>query len=325
MTPARDTFFLLIYGDQVQVWNEADTQFDAFYATDQVLGIQYLTHYREDLLLFGWQNDGTANLYRLDTIAPPKLRHIARLPGHTGQQQTAGFGSANLNPTPWALYNDEFYFSPGARIEPSNAFHSLPIYRFNGSRVEHVDTVPGPWEPQTYGLVNWRDRLLLYIIKSTDQRLYVLHRGEFVPFLTNTYALSALADLYSLAGHLLLVSRAGGNEGLRLTQHLATDSVFTSSWLDMGHPASQKHLSRLACIVDGATTDFQVKIEYRTEAGSWTEATDQDNVRHVDVDDLGVTFYLLQIRITFTEDISPPTYPDVTLESLAATYSYGVR
>jgi hypothetical protein len=93
----------------------------------------------------------------------------------------------------------------------------------------------------------------------------------------------------------------------------------------MGHPASQKHLSRLACVVSNPAADFKVKIEYRTETGSWTEATEQANARHVDIGNLAVTFYLLQIRITFTEEIDPLTYPDVTLESLAATYSYGVR
>jgi hypothetical protein len=93
----------------------------------------------------------------------------------------------------------------------------------------------------------------------------------------------------------------------------------------MGHPASQKHLSRLACLVDGATADFNVKIEYRTEGGSWTEAVETDDARYVSAGDLGITFYLLQIRITFTEDIDPKTYPQVYLESLAATYSLGVR
>jgi hypothetical protein len=93
----------------------------------------------------------------------------------------------------------------------------------------------------------------------------------------------------------------------------------------MGHLASQKHLSRLAAIVDNPLADFKVKIEYRTEAGSWKEAVEQANARYISAGNLGVTFYLLQIRVTFTDEISPPTYPQVRLESLAATYGYGVR
>ena len=122
-----------------------------------------------------------------------------------------------------------------------------------------------------------------------------------------------------------MVTTEGGSDGIQLTRYRAASATFTSSWLDMGHPAGQKHLSRLACIIDNPQAGFQVKIEYRTEAGAWTEAVEEANSRHVAAGNLGVTFTLLQIRITFTDAISPPTYPQVCLESLAATYSYGVR
>lgn len=40
---------------------------------------------------------------------------------------------------------------------------------------------------------------------------------------------------------------------------------------------------------------------------------------------LGVAFYLVQIRITLTEGISPLISPEAWLRSLAGTHSYRVR
>ncbi|MFW6116775.1 MAG: hypothetical protein ACOC6F_03520, partial [bacterium] len=105
------------------------------------------------------------------------------------------------------------------------------------------------------------------------------------------------------------------------------DNVFTSAWLDMGHATAVKYLSRLSAVVSGQAADLEVKIEYRTElngtTSSWTTAAEADNQRHVSADDIGARYHLLQIRVTFTDETS--TDPDTRLESIAATYSHGVK
>ncbi len=320
--PVRDTLYMITDTDEVFRYNTDSGTFVSLYDTWLQLGGTFLCHYRHSLLLLGYDNDGSLALYQIDELPPADIREIARLEPHTGQRKPDDAGAQWA--TPWALYHDELYFSPGAWISPDDAFESIPIYRYTGSSIELIDTVEGNVTPHAWGLVQWRDRLLLYLLDDGDQRIYLLHNDRFVQVLDAAYTLPSLSDLYSVGGHLALVTTDSGNDGVLLTRRPATTQTFTSSWLDMNHPASQKRLVRLAAIVSDAIQDFKVKIEYRTESGSWTQAVEEDNARHVDAGNLGVDFYMLQIRITFTEDISPRTYPDVTLESIAATYSYGV-
>jgi hypothetical protein len=320
---ARDTIYLITTSDEILRWNTSSGTFETFYDTWLQIGGEFLCHYRNDFILVAYENDGACILYRIDDLPPAELREVARLHPHTAALLPDDAGAQWA--TPWALYHDDLYFSPGAWISPDDGFEQLPIYRYTGSRVELVDTIDGDVTPHAWGLTEWRDRLLFYLLDDGDQRIYVLHNDRFVKFLDTAYTMPAESDLYSVGGELAMITTAGGSDGVQLTRYKAATATFTSSWLDMGHLASQKHLSRLAAIVDNPLADFKVKIEYRTEAGSWKEAVEQANARYISAGNLGVTFYLLQIRVTFTDEISPPTYPQVRLESLAATYGYGVR
>jgi len=322
LVPARDTIYLITTSDEILRWNTASGTFETFYDAWLQLGGELLCHYHDDFILVAYENDGSCVLYRIDDLPPAELREIARLRPHPG----ALIGSdANAQwATPWALHNDDLYFSPGAWITPDDPFEQVPIHRYTGSRVELVDVVDGAVTPQAWGLTPWRDRLLLYLLDDGDQRIYALHNDRFVQFLDSAYTLPAESDLYSVGGELAMVTTQGGSDAIQLTRYRAASATFTSSWLDVGHPASQKHLSRLAATIDNPQADLKVKIEYRTEAGAWTEAVEEANSRHIAAGNLGVTFCLLQIRVTFTDEISPATYPQVRLESLAATYSYGV-
>lgn len=162
--------------------------------------------------------------------------------------------------------------------------------------------------------------MLLYFINNTDQRIYVYHGGEFVQVLDGDQDTADWFDLYALGGELWLSTLDGPTEGWTLLDAYE-NPVFTSSWLDMDRPTVRKHLSHLACVVSDAKADFKVKIEYRTESGAWTTAVETENSRHVVATDIGLDFYLLQLRVTFTDDSGNDE--DVKLESIAATYSYG--
>jgi hypothetical protein len=318
--PVRDTIYLITDTDEILWYNSGSGSFESVLDPWLTLDGQFVCHYRNDLLLLGYHKDGSLSIYRIDELPPADLRQIDRLEPHTGQLEP---DDANAQwATPWALYHDNLYFSPGAWITPDDAFDEIPVYRFDGAKVQLIDVVEAPITPHAWGLVKWKERLLLYLLDDGDQRVYVLHGGRFTQYLSTTYTLPALADLYSVGGHLLMLTEQDSSDAFAITRRPATTNVFTSSWLDMNHPASKKHLSRLACVVSDDVEDFNVKIEYRTEGGSWTQAVQEDNARHVDAGNLGVEFYMLQIRITFTDGTG--NYEDISLESLAATYSYGV-
>jgi hypothetical protein len=321
--PCRDTVHIITSTDEVLRWNDDTSTFESYYSNWLKMNNRFFTWYRDEIVFLGFHIDGSLCIYSVDQTPPVQLSQLARLPGST-YEITPDTNNGRWG-TPWALYDGHIYFSPGAWLSPDSTFEKIPVYRYTGAKVEHVDTVDVPVSPYAWGLTTWQERLILYFIGDSDQRIYVLHRGRFVQVIDTAYPVSNDADLYAAGSYLvMLCDDDSANAGLRLTRNKA-DGVFTSSWVDMGHPASQKHLSRLSCQVGNPTADFKVKIEYRTEDGAWTEAVETDDARYVSAGNLGVTFYLLQIRVTFTEEIDPKTYPDVTLESVAATYSYGVR
>jgi hypothetical protein len=319
--PVLDKLWLIDDTGAIHTWNQADTQFDSYYDPPVDIDVRFAVPYRGHVYLFTRPDDGSLIVYRIDDEAPASLHQVTWLPPATGEYQPAD--DAQDRVTAFTLHDDTIIFSPGAYITYGNDFQQLPVYAFSGSQIELLDIVDAPFQsPTAWGLHSWRGRVLLYFIKSGDQRLYTLTGDRFLQFSDTAYTIPTYGDLYCVAGDLLIVATVGGSDGVYHLQHCSSPSIFTSSWLDMGHPASKKHLVRLAAIISNPETDTKTKIEYRTEGGSWTEAVEEANARHVDVGNLGVDFYMLQIRVTLTDTGDPND--DVTLESLGATYSYGV-
>jgi hypothetical protein len=318
----RDTLWLLDDEPTIHKWNNATSQFEVHHTFEYDLYFPAWFYFRDSLLLLGRHWDGELTLLEVDDHDPPRVDELVTFPHATGRYSPQGTFVADFG-TPWTIHKDDLYFSPGAYESISDYFAKLPIYRFNGSKVDHIDTVDVPLTPDFSGLLSWRDRLLLYFGDSGDQRVYVLLNGRFTQFLSSSYTTPDLADIYNCGEFLAMPTTDGGTDGLTIVARPATTNVFVSSWLDMGHPASDKVLSRLAAVVSDDIASFAVKIEYRTETVGWTEAVETSNARHIYKENIGTTFKLLQIRITFTD--STGNYEDIKLESLAATYSYGVR
>jgi hypothetical protein len=321
--PIRDTIFMvtdadLVYYHDPDAADQNDT-FVLYYDTVTTLNVRNVVHFREDIVLFAGHDDGSTMIYQIPDSEPADLRQLIRLPAETAQYLPGSGQWGN----PFCIHQDRLYFSPGIYWSDASNAEIAPIWIYDGNSVELVENVEAPIVPTAWGLEEWRGRLLLYFLKSGNQHVYLLHGDRFVQINDDTYTLPAHADLYVLGGEVWMPTMEGETEGWTRLDDFAT-GTFTSSWLDFGHPASQKHLSRLACVVTGAVTNFNVKIEYRADnETTWTEAVEEDNSRHVDAGNLGKTFYLLQIRVTFTDSTGSETA--AYLESLAATYSYGVR
>jgi hypothetical protein len=319
LLPVRDTMFLVNDDDEIWEFDYPTTTFNIYYDTEMLINVKHAFHYRENIVLFARHDDGAHAIYLVDDRSPATFRQLTRMPFETGTY-LPDEASATWS-TPWAIHDDKLFFSPGLYWSDDSDAEIVPIWLFDGSSVEMVELVEAPIVPNAWGLVTWRDRLLLYFLNNTAQYIYLYHNGRFTQLLDGAYTLSNWADLYSAGGELWMPRQdASSNEGwTRLDEY--ENPVFTSSWLDMGRPTTQKHLSHLAAIVSDAKASFKVKIEYRTESGSWTEAVETANARHVVKQNLGVDFYLLQLRVTFTDNSGNDE--DVALQSIAATYSYG--
>lgn len=325
LVPVLDTLWMIDDTGKIWHWDDDDTAFETFCSHEMELDVRFAVPYRGFVYLFARPEDGSLIVYRINDIGPADLRQVTWFPPATGEYHPSDDTTDQINA--FALHDDQVIFSPGAYISPGTDFDQLPVYAFAGSKIELVDIVDVPFtSPIAWGLHSWRGRVLLYFLKSGDQRLYVLVGGKFVQFSDTSYTLPSYADLYCVAGDLLMVATVSASDGVYYLRYPG-DAVWTSSWLDMGHPTSKKMLSRIAVVVDGACADFTVKVEYRTQdgttTGSWTTAASTANSRFVVGTDLNEPFDLLQVRVTFDDDTG--TYPDVTLESLGVTYSWGVR
>lgn len=331
----RDTIWLLTTADEILRWDPDTPAFAAYFTPDMPLNTRYWLHFRDYFMLFGRQNDGTMIIYRVDDHEPVDVRQLAVLPNESGHYKGDAFGFDRA--ACFTVHEDRVYFSPGAYrtyYDTSPNFEKVPIYVFDGNSVELVDIVSTPVVPQAWGLLSWQGRLLLYNVKDQDQYIYLYTGGRFVQILHTEVDLLTHAALYSLAGQLCTMTenQAGDVEGIQFLRGAAASSTFTSAWLDMGHPTAVKFLSRISAVISGQAPDLEAKVEYRTElngiTSNWTTAVaNTDNQRHLVGDNLGLggsaRFHLLQIRVTFTDNTSID--PDTRLESIAATYSYGVK
>jgi hypothetical protein len=327
----RDTIWLLTTADEILRWDPDTPAFAAYFTPEMPLNARYWLHFRDYFMLFGQQTDGTMIIYQVDDHEPVDIRQLATLPNESGHYLGGAFALDWASP--FTIHEDRVYFSPGAYRtynDSSPNFDKVPIYVFDGNSVELVDIVQSEIVPQVWGLLSWKGRLLLYFFRDQDEYIYLYTGGRFVQILYTEVDLLTRADLYCLAGDLATntESQAGTGDGVQFLRAAAATNTFTSSWLDMGRPTSVKFLSRLSAVVSGQAEDLEVKVEYRTElngtTGSWTTAVaNTDNQRHLVAEDLGVRFHLLQIRVTFTDNTS--TDPDTRLETIAATYSYGVK
>ncbi|MFW6115747.1 MAG: hypothetical protein ACOC7Y_01665, partial [Chloroflexota bacterium] len=330
LIPARYTTWLITSADAFHQWDRATSAFVSFYDPILPLNSRHIVHFRDYFLIIGRPNDGSLILYRLNDREPIQLRQLAYFPSETGHYQPTHLVDWSV---PTVVHEDRVYFSTGAYMSTvipagasENQFARVPIYVFDGSSVDLLDIIEAPMVPDVWGLLTWRGRLLLYFLETYEQHIYLYTGGRFTPIIETTETLATKSDLYSVGGELLLNTVGDAYDGVQFLREPTTYS-FTSSWLDMDHPTAVKFLSHVSAVIANPTADVTAKLEYRTilddETSSWTEAVSADNQRYLLKENIGVRFRMLQLRVTFTDATS--TNPDVRLENLAATYSYGIK
>ena len=324
--------------------------FEHWHTTALELSIRHILHYRDHFVLFCRAEDGTLMLYRLDQHYPvvliasdadPETDPITRIKQIAHLANETGFYQPHDAALDWSLphvtHQDLVYFSPGAYVSPDpptaggaagdRRFCCIPIHVYKPPNVTLVDVVTAPAVPDTWGLLTWRGQLLLYFAADQEQYLYLYTGDRFTQILATTEDTPAYADIYAAAGELILNVEEEGDEGLSFLRAPAPTNVFTSSWLDMGHPTADKFLSHVAAVISAPAEDLTAKLEYRTEhngtTSGWIQACAADQRRHLSARNLNIPFHLLQLRVTFTD--ATDNDPDTRLESVSATYSYGIK
>jgi len=301
-----------------KVYKLADDQasFEIYATPEEYLVPLAAYPYRGYLMVLGQLETGDIGIYRVSIPTHTAFHELTRLYAPIDHYAWSSAISA--------LHGDVIYFSPGPRTVPDGTY-VVDVYAFNGSRVEKVAEVPGAaLYSQAQGLLSWNGELVYWSLFETTARFKVLTGDAFTEFAPssamNATGFAALAGV--LAGELVVT---GVNvEDVQGVKYAGVDTFqdgyVVSSRLDMGHPGTQKVLHRLTVLLDEATADFKVVVKYRVnDATSWTTATTGNNTKRVTTDDMGVSFYTLEIRIDLDDDSGKDVA--VRILGMSAVYS----
>lgn len=335
-----DSFHCLCaYGDRIYAaktdgsierLNDAGNALEAHWtATNNGFTWDFLTGYRGYLYGIARNSVGTRLVVQVDSAeaATPSFQIMAEL-HDTGIEPSKGCA--------YCQFGNYLYFMPGimtsnipglGSVPDETAYASLYRYRFStAGSLELVATIE--CEPDDYFyLLPWRGYLLAAKLREEEGAtitFYNVHDeggvSQAIPFSGNTDDADALA--HSTHGYLIVLGSVADVQGAYYAGHNTglQDAYAITSRLDMGHPGKQKRLDRITVHLDGAETDFDVIIKYRTEENaSWTTATTEDGSRLVTIGDLGVAFYALQVRVDLDDDSGNDA--DHRINAISVTYT----
>ena len=303
-----------------KVYKLADDQASfEIYATPEETLVPFAAYpYRGYLMVLAQLETGDVGVYRISIPTHSAFHELTRL--YAPIDYYAYYSAIS------ALHGDVIYFSPGPRKMPDNSY-VVDIYAFNGSQVKKVAEVPGAsLYSQAQGLLSWNGELVYWSLHDTTAKFLVLVGDAFTSFAPST-AMDA-TDFDALAGVLagdLVVTGVDAKDvqGVRYGGvDKFQDGYVVSSRLDMGHPGTQKVLHRLTVLLDEAGSGFKVVVKYRVnDVSSWTTATTGNNTRRVTIDDLGVSFYTLEVRVDLDDDTGSEFGLDARILGMSAVYS----
>ena len=319
LCPFADRMLLATTGGDIVRLNDADSAFESCFAPVGDLDIRFMAPFRGYLLVVTRDPSGDLLIHKLPPDASsPTLTTLATVPAATDDQTLAGLQGATL----FALHDDKLYLTPG-RDTLLDGSKGLNVYGFNGSQVSLVAQQSlSTASPIHFGLIPWRDHLLLYDISTTAQSFKALVGSHFTDCLPDqSRTIPTHSILYNPGGELFFPATSGVNEGLHyLSASSLSDGFLVTPRLDMGSPARQKRLEQITVLLDGAASDFKVPIKYRTDDNtSWTTAATANNTRRATATAIAQPFYTLQLRIDLDDDTG--ANQDIRIEAISVLYS----
>ena len=100
------------------------------------------------------------------------------------------------------------------------------------------------------------------------------------------------------------------------------DGVYTTSWLDMSHPARSKRLEKIFITLSDKAASFQTVVKYRkNDETSWTTIDTQANTTMFTKSDLGIHYYKIQFQITLDDNTG--NNEDIRIDAISAIYTLG--
>jgi hypothetical protein len=280
----------------------------------------FLGPFRQYMTVVNRGHDDQVNVFRLPDYAAHGLHQLGHLPTPA---HYADYGC------PVANWDDKLWFVTGQQGLPAS-LHRLDLYTFNGHEISlaaSMDRVDALDDPTIAGLLVWNNRLVFYDLDGTGytgHAFKTLVGGTFVSYapLASVGGGGAMVPFATALGDYLLVTdKTDTAQRIHYAnREKLQDGTLITSRLDMGQAGRLKRLDRIAVVLDGAASGFKVVVKYRVDdTAAWTTATTGDNTNLVLATDLGVEFYLLQIRVDLDDDTGG--HQDIGLEALSLTYT----
>ena len=325
--PIGDHLYAVSNNGVVYRSNEGSTQLDSYFAPDTPLDVRWICAYKQYICVIARSGDGTFQILRLPDLQPLTMHQLATTQYTTGQLETDTW-SFNF-----VVHDDYLYLVPGYYTRQSTLFQSI-LYRFNGSYLEPI--TEHTWA-QSGHLMPWRGRLLHAMNKNGRHRLDALTGDKWNRIMAphndqlgRTYSYPKEWNL----GENFVGTMTDGSANVVLRYIGGTDlhdGYFISSVYDLGLPARQKRLNHITVhtnVQSDADTDFKIIVKYRIDDychrgvdDNWTTAVTANGTPRAVTGELGVEFYILQIRIDVDDDSGNNC--DRQIEAITIDYSAG--
>jgi hypothetical protein len=332
--PIGDHMYAVDNDGHVYISNEGSLQLDSFFEPDTPLDVRWICAYKQYICLIARSGDGTLQILKLPDLSPLTVHQLATTLHTSGLLDTSWW---SLN---FALHDDYVYLIPGYYTRQSSGETGV-LHRFNGTYLERLTRTK--WD-HSVRLVPWRGRLLAvqgyggqnYIDQLIDED-GASPSGEWVRMLDRhadqVGRYYAYPKVWNLGEELICTMANGsGNPALRhIGAGTLCDGWLITSAYDMGLPARQKRLNHITVHTDvesDADTDFKIVVKYRiddyTHRGdddNWTTAVTANGTPRAVTAELGVEFYLLQVRVDVDDDSGSNL--DRKIEAITIDYSAG--
>jgi len=298
----NDRAYLATNSGQILRLNSGNTAFEAYYTPLNPINIIWIGAYRGYIVIFAKTDNGTTVLHKLTNA--PELLTITEI--DTGSRLFYR-NTAQPGDKLFALYKDAIYFSPG-RTENVDGTHTINIFTFNGSSVEHITQIPDSiTTPAFAGFLVWRNKLIFYQLRGTEAEntFKLLVRDQFttLPSLTPNPQGAAPA-IASILGNLYVRTENAYKEGYyTLGNDNLQNGHLITSYLDLKYPNQQKYLNKITVLTDQAQENLSTVIKYRiNDELAWTTLTTATNTRYASAQPASPTrFYTIQIRVDIND------------------------
>jgi hypothetical protein len=186
--------------------------------------------------------------------------------------------------------------------------------------------------------LTWRGKLLAVQTHNGQHYVDQLIGDQFVRMLDipSGYSNYTYPKVWNLGEELVCTIANPDDADAPGVIHIGAGTDLVDGWLitsayDMGMPARKKRLNHITVHTDvdaAADTDFDVIIKYRTDDychdgddDNWTTAVTSTATPRAATAELGVEFYILQVRVDIDDDCSPNV--DRKIEAITIDYSAG--